>query len=170
MIEHSCCFTGHRSFSISEEALCAQLTKTIASMVEQGINTFYAGGAQGFDLLAEESVLAEKQNHPELKLILCLPYPGHTKNWPLDKQQRQEAIYNQADGVSYVGSHYFRGCMQIRNRRMVEQSRFCVCLLERTTGGTASTVAFARRKGRIVLNLSDQVMTKKPFPGGKESL
>lgn len=168
MMEHSCCFTGHRSFSMTEDVLSARLKQTIALMVERGVTTFFAGGAQGFDLLAEEAVLAEKEKHPELKLILCLPFPGHTKNWPVEEQLRQDAVSNQADELSYVGRHYFRGCMHIRNRQMVEQSRFCVCLLERATGGTASTVAYARKKGRSVLNLADQTMLPQSFIHGEE--
>ena len=38
-------------------------------------------------------------------------------------------------------------------RRLVEESRVCVCHLGKKTGGTAYTVRYARQKGLTVINL-----------------
>ena len=40
---------------------------------------------------------------------------------------------------------------------MVDRSSVCVCYLTQESGGTASTVKYALRKGLFVRNLADEI-------------
>ncbi len=153
--EKSCCFTGHRS--LSEEACrlaVRRLAPLISSLAERGITTFYAGGAIGFDLAASVSVLNAKALHPELTLILALPCRDHMLRWrALDRELFQQ-VMKRADETVYLSEKYTRGCMQIRNRYMVDRSAFCICWLTESKGGTYQTVRYAEKKGLGILNLA----------------
>ena len=62
-----------------------------------------------------------------------------------------------ADSVEYISEEYISGCMQARNRRLVELSSVCVCYKTRASSGTAYTVARAEKKGIEIINLADRI-------------
>ncbi len=54
----------------------------------------------------------------------------------------------------YMAEHYTQDCMFRRNRHLIDHSSVCICYLTRSSGGTAYTVDYARRKGIFVKNLA----------------
>ena len=66
-------------------------------------------------------------------------------------------IYNQilkdVNKVVYASEYYYNGCMQKRNRHMVDNSAFCICYLAKPTGGTFYTANYAKQKGLRIINL-----------------
>ena len=81
------------------------------------------------------------------RLLLFLPCRDQTRGWPSKDAAVYVDILAQADAVSYVADRYRPGCMQERNRRLVDESSWCVSWLTRQAGGTAYTVRYARRQG-----------------------
>ncbi len=150
---HTCCFTGHRD--IPPEILPALATKletTVHDLIADGIRYFYAGGALGFDTLAAETVLRLRDQAPQIRLILALPCREQTRGWPAMSVSRYEHILRRANEVIYTSEHYTRGCMQRRNRFMVDHSAVCVAYCTRATGGSAYTLQYARKaRLRIIL-------------------
>ena len=147
MLEKACCFTGHRRIPEDQSsALCAALRRTISTLVTiDGITTFYAGGAKGFDTLAAMAVLAERESFPEIRLVIVLPYAYHDDRW------------GAAAEVICLAERYYTGCMFVRNRYLVDHSSLCVSYQTKQTGGTAYTVKYALKKGVKVINLADAV-------------
>lgn len=70
------CFSGHRKLPEDNAELKNSLESAIIKLIEQGVIYFGAGGALGFDMLAEETVLQLKQRYPQIRLILVLPCPS----------------------------------------------------------------------------------------------
>ena len=122
---------------------------------EKNITTYYAGGAQGFDTLASEVVIERRAVLPDLRLVVVVPHAGQAASWSSDEKARYERIKNRASDVICLAEHYYRGCMQRRNRYLVDHSDVCVCYLTEPTGGTAYTVEYARKQGVPVLNLAE---------------
>ncbi|HIX89938.1 MAG TPA: DUF1273 domain-containing protein [Candidatus Agathobaculum pullicola] len=152
---HACCFTGHRD--IPPEilpALAAKLEATVLHLIADGIRHFYAGGALGFDTLAAETMLRLRDQFPQIRLILALPCREQTRGWPAVSVERYEHILRRANEVIYTSEHYTRGCMQRRNRFMVNHSAVCVAYCTRVTGGSAYTLQYARKSGLRILLLS----------------
>ena len=148
MREKTCCFTGHRDISKQERAEIKKRTeKVIISLIEKGVIFFGAGGAIGFDTIAAETVLELKKQYSQIRLILVLPCPEQTKGWRESDIQKYDDIKRQADKVVYTADHYYRGCMQVRNRHLVDYSKYCICYLIKESGGTAFTVSYAKAKG-----------------------
>jgi uncharacterized phage-like protein YoqJ len=96
-------------------------------------------------------VLLQQQRHRDIQLILLLPYTGFGDRFdPQDRAefQRQKRA---AEEVVYLSSHYFPGCMALRNRQLVEEADLCIAYLTHAPSGTAQTVGFAREKGIEVI-------------------
>lgn len=156
-IRKSVCFTGHRIIPASELLrLREKLILTVEDLYAKGYRIFLAGGALGFDTLAETAVLAlKKERHPDLRLELFLPCADQSKRWKERDVKLYQAIIKQADRVSCLADRYYDGCMQERNRALAENSAVCVCYLTRESGGTAQTVRMAKQKGSSVINLAE---------------
>jgi len=120
----------------------------------KGIKTYYAGGALGFDSLAAEAVIKQRDLHPDIRLVLVIPCRDQAARWSAADKARYERINRDADEVICLAEHYYRGCMHERNRYMVDHSRACICYLTEQTGGTAYTVRYARERGLQIFNLA----------------
>lgn len=153
----TCCFTGHRHIPKEHESfIVKQLEKTVLDLIDNGYIYFGAGGALGFDTLAEKIVLNLKEQYPQIKLILVLPCETQTKGWSREAQLEYNNIKNRADKIVYISKGYYRGCMHKRNRHLVDESSVCVCYMRQTTGGTAYTVNYAVNHGKYVINIFDK--------------
>ena len=153
----ACCFTGHREIPACDiDSIRERLKREIERLyAENGIATFYAGGATGFDALASEAVIECRAVHPAIRLVIVMPHKEQASLWSAEKKEQHEHIKSSADEVICLAEHYCRGCMQRRNRYMVDHSRICICYLTRDTGGTVYTVKYARKQGLSVINLAE---------------
>ena len=152
----TCCFTGHRSLSNEEKLKVAvRLREIIAVQIKAGVVFYGAGGARGFDALAALTVLDMKKEYPQLRLILVLPCEDQTRGWRSEDIAVYEDIKRRSDKVVYVSREYTPDCMHRRNRHLVNHSGTCICYLTRSSGGTAYTVDYARKKGLHVINIAN---------------
>ncbi len=153
---NSCCFSGHRDLPYGDkEKIVDILGEVICDLAGKGYTQFISGGALGFDLLAAEVVLQKKREIPKLKLIMALPCRDQNIKWlPVDKR-RYEKVLRNADEIVYVMEQYCTGCMQLRNKFMVENSSICIAYKTRRSGGTAYTVDYAREKGLGIINIRE---------------
>ncbi len=156
MKNQTCCFTGHRSIPLSERRkIQKRLEAEVVRLILGGVRYFAAGGALGFDTLAALTILHLKKTYPNIYLILVLPCKEQTRNWPDKDKKIYNQILSKADKVTYTSEHYYDGCMQKRNRHLIDNSGFCVCYLTKSTGGTAYTVDYAKKHGLRIINLAD---------------
>ena len=158
--EKSCCFTGHRYIPDEKKQIIEnKLRLEIGYLAEHGIDTFYAGGALGFDTLAALSVLDYKKSR-DIKLKLLLPCPDQCRGWSRNDIDVYEYIRSMADCVRVLSEHYHGGVMHMRNRALVDSSAYCICYWDKdiaslTKGGTLYTVKYAKKLHRTVINLCD---------------
>ena len=152
---YSCCFSGHRYMSHLElEKASENISLMFPILAKKKIYRFYSGGALGFDLAAAATVINYKKIYPEFQLILALPCENHTRDWSLPDISLFNKIMERADSTVYVSDKYARGCMQKRNRYMVDRSSICICWLSKQSGGTFNTAVYARKNGIDVINLT----------------
>ncbi len=147
----SVCFTGHRDLPPRASAAYRKLVNgteaAIRRAFERGARTFCCGGAEGFDLLCGQLVLAEQERHLDIHLVLLLPYTGFGERFAARDRAELERQKKAAEEVVFLSTHYFPGCMALRNRQLVEDADLCIAYLTRAPSGTAQTVGFAREKG-----------------------
>ena len=158
-------FTGHRpadlpgggDLSHPEAArLFACLQETVRQLHDEGVRDFYCGGALGFDTWAAQVVLALKGEDPAVRLHLVIPHWGQEASWSEADRQEYARIFREADESHILSQHYFRGCMQQRNRELVDRAGIVVAYCVKDKGGSAYTVKYAQKKGRRVILLGQQ--------------
>lgn len=153
MKEKTCCFTGHRKITDNTVEITSSLKTELIKLIENGYTYFGTGGALGFDFLAAETVLELRKTYPYIKLILVLPCHTQTKYWVKNDIERYEKIKKQADKVKYISQNYYNGCMQERNRHLVNHSSVCICYKRKNYGGTAYTVDYAEKSGLEIIRI-----------------
>ena len=140
----TCAFTGHREFYDGFSP--RKLKKEIKKLILQGVDTFYNGMAMGFDLLAAEKTLELKKRYPHIKLILCIPCYNQERNFSEKDKGRYATICKKADEKVLLSDNYYRGCMQNRNKYMVERADVLLAYCVKNTGGAAYTVRCFEKK------------------------
>ena len=158
------CFTGHRRIpSALHDGLFSRLLRAIEEAYANGYRCFLCGGALGFDTLAARAVLKAREKHPDLLLHLALPCGDQAARWNGEDRRAYEEIRKEADQTVVLSDRYYPGCMQTRNRYMVEHSSLCICYWKEARGGTAFTVRYAVYRGLDIVNLAmpEEVMREK---------
>ena len=136
--QFACAFTGHRD--LAENFNKEQLKSEIIALIEEGATAFYCGMAVGFDLLAAECVLALRKKYPQVKLIACVPCYGQEKYFSDADKKRYVKILKKADEKVVLADHYYQGCMQNRDKYMVERADVMIAYCTKATGGAAYTL------------------------------
>ncbi len=154
MKEHTCCFTGHRKLPKDKvEQIVKNLDYEIEKLIKQGVTTFISGGALGFDQIAASLIIAMKEMGRDIRLVFALPCKNQDVLWNVEQKWLYRNLLAEANDVIYVSEDYKEGCMEKRNRYMVENSSFCVCAYLYLRSGTSQTVKHARQMGSQVINV-----------------
>lgn len=153
-----CAFTGHRRLPWGGDeadprcvALKILLRARVAAAADLGCRTFLCGMARGADTYFAEAVLALRRTRPDLALEAMLPCPTQADGWSAADRDRWNRLLAACDRVTVVEPRYAPGCMLRRNRAMVDRADLLITVYDGSGGGTASTVAYARRRGLRLL-------------------
>lgn len=151
----TCCFTGHRpeKLNISEQELKQRLKVEIRKAIKDGYVCFISGMARGADLIAARIIIDEKTENSDIQLVCASPYKGFENRWEEREKEEYRIIMEQADETNYICEHYFRGCYQIRNRWLVDNSSRVIAVFNGEKGGTKNTIDYALKKGVSVHNI-----------------
>ena len=155
--ERTCCFTGHRPDKLpwgTDEsdprclALKARLGAAAEAAYQAGMRHFICGMARGCDLYFAEAVLELRERRPGVTLEAARPCETQASAWPAAERERYGAILDRCDYETLVQHRYDRGCMQRRNRYMVDRSALVLAVYNgEPKGGTAQTLLYALRSG-----------------------
>lgn len=158
--DQTCCFTGHRIISMRlREDVVAAVDRRIKNLYDAGYRYFIAGGAIGFDMLAETEILRAMRFAEDLRLILALPCRNHTIKWErlpnhVELLRKHQQILGRANYVIYVTDFYTETCMQERNRFMVDHSSACIAYYSGAgRSGAGQTYRMAVADGLDVYNV-----------------
>ena len=152
----TCCFTGHRTNKLpwgDQEGdprclrLKARLLDAVRSAYDNGFRHFICGMALGCDFYFAEAVLSLRAEHPEITLEAAIPCPTQSDSWAAAEQERYRRLLSCCDYETLVQDHYSPGCMQRRNRYMVDHSALVIAVFNGQSGGTRQTLAYALAQG-----------------------
>ncbi|MBQ3425572.1 MAG: DUF1273 family protein [Clostridia bacterium] len=153
MKNKSCFFTGHRIIPAAHRELLINQTRDAALWLieNRDITDFIAGGALGYDTLAEMLILRLRGQYPQIKLHLYLPCHNQTAKWNKADKALWQRIITNADSIRYITEgNYITGCMQLRNKAMVNDAQYGIVYLTHRRSGTYNTVELARSQGRVL--------------------
>ena len=155
---NTCCFTGHRDVSmVTYDVLLHRTEPLVMALIENGYKYFACGGALGFDTFAALYIVSLKKRGFDVKLVLVLPCRDQSAKWSAYNRHVYDTVIGYADEVIYTGDQYYAGCMQKRNRALVDASSACICyLLSANNSGTRQTVEYARSQGLTIVNVAEK--------------
>ena len=148
-ISTTCCFSGHRV--LKKDFNVEKLNEIVDKLINNGYRTFLVGMAWGFDLKVFEVLLTKKNSN--IDIIACVPCKEQSTYFKKEEKQKYEEYLKKANKVVYVSNEYFDGCMQKRNRYMVDNSSILVAYLYSNIGGTKNTVSYAEKKGKNIIRI-----------------
>lgn len=146
----NCAFTGHRVLDSRFDINL--LDRVILNLIKSGARNFYCGMASGFDMYAAEIVLKYKENYP-VRLCACVPCEEQSKYFSSEDKLRYKNILCAADEKIVFSSEYVAGCMQERDRFLVDNCDVLVSYLRKKTGGTFYTVNYAKKQNKKIIEL-----------------
>jgi len=156
-----CAFSGHRVIADADiKKIYDTLKPMLIELIEQGITDFYAGGALGFDTIAALMILKLRGEYPHIKLHLLLPYPEQSEDWSENDIMNYEFTKQHANSFVYLDRQYSAESLRKRNRELVDRSDMLICYCRRPRSGTASTMNYAKKLGKPVINLADKIFAK----------
>lgn len=154
--ETSCCFTGHRPDKLpwrddEQDPRCIDLKARISNAVvdayERGYRHFICGMALGCDLYFCEAVLDLREHQSGVTLEAAIPCEEQAARWREPDRNRYFSLVQRCDFETMVQRHYTNGCMQRRDRYMVDQSSLTIAAYDGITlGGTMYTLTYALRQ------------------------
>jgi len=139
------------------------LQRAIRAAIADGIDTFYGGLAQGFDLIAAEMVVKEKYAGADIKLVSVAPFRGQELKWSRNWRARHDEILKASDSVVVLNDNYIRGAYHERNKYLVDHSTRLIALYNGKNGGTQHTVEYAAEKGVEIINIWDEICRQDSF-------
>ncbi len=170
----SVAFTGYRPSKLpylndvegpEAKALYKAIYDEFERLVFRDYRFFLTGGALGCDLLAAEAVVALKKKYRKKHIVheLCIPCYNHDAKWEEKDKRRLEEI-KKSSIVTYVtDSDYVNGCMQKRNKYMVDTSSVLVAVYDGVKGGTKNTVEYAQKLGKKLIVIRPRGMVRMQF-------
>ncbi len=140
-----CTFIGHRDTPKSIEPILRTTIKNL--IIENGVNEFYVGTHRTFDNVVLQLLKQLATELPEIKYNKVLAYlPTHK----VDEEDYSNTIY--PDGLEKIPPKF---AIKKRNEYMIENSDFVVCYVTQNITNAVAFLKFAKRKGKIVINIAN---------------
>ena len=134
----SCFFIGHRD--ANAEIYPSLLAEVERHATEYGVKGFFVGHYGNFDRMAAQAVKEVQKFHPEVRLMLVLPY--HPAIRPIEMPKGFDGTYYPWEDERIPK----RLAIVKTNRRMVEICDFLIACAWNAFGGSGQIVKYARRQ------------------------
>ena len=117
------------------------LSETVERHItEYGVSTFFVGHYGSFDRMAAQAVKEAKKLHPEVRLLLVLPY--HPAIQPIEKPEGFDSTY-----YPWVDEHIPKRVAIVKtNQRMVDDCEYLITYAFHFLGGSGQIVEYARKQ------------------------
>ena len=135
---NSCFFIGHRE---ADERLLPRLELEIDWLIaKENVRYFYVGGYGGFDQIAASAVKKAKKLHPNITLMLVLPY--HPAERPVEKPPGYDGTYY-PEGLEKTPRPF---AIVKANQLMVDTCDWLVCYVRHGASNSRNLLEYAQRR------------------------
>ena len=83
----------------------------------------------------------------KIKIIACIPCSEQADKFSFEDKENYYKMIKSADEQILISPSYYKGCMQKRNRFMVDNCSLLIAYLTENKGGTFTTCNYAQKKG-----------------------
>ncbi len=151
----TCCFTGLQKLPKEKiEQILTRFDYEVENLIKQGVTTFISAGMPGFDQLAASLIVAKKEMGKKIRLVFALACKNQDEFWNTEQKGLYTNLLGEADEVICVSEEYYSGCVEKRDRFMVDHSAYCICALIYPGGDILQTIRYAREKGLKIINVA----------------
>ena len=160
--QNTCSFSGYRPEKLpwgedESDERCRELKRRLFHIAEAlhdaGYRHFLCGMARGCDIYFCEAVLMLRDIYPDVTVEAVLPCSEQADKWGNAWRERYFELVGRCDRETLISMHYTNGCMQRRNRYMVDNSALIVTVFDGRSGGTMTTRKYAASKGLEIIDL-----------------
>ena len=141
---NTCFFIGHRD--TSEDIYPVLEAEVERHITEYGVDEFIVGHYGRFDQMTARAVKAAKTTHPDVKLIMLMPY---INNIPLP-EGFDGAVY--PDGLETVPKKY---AIPRANQAMVDRCDNLIAYVKYPFGGAFRCLEYAKRREIWITNIAN---------------
>ena len=141
----SCFFIGHRE--TSEEILPALMEAVERHIVEYGVTEFIVGNYGGFDRMAAKAVIAAKERHSDIKLVMLIPY--HPAERPVEMPSGFDNSFY-PPGMEKVPRRF---AIVRANRYMVEHVDYLIACVWHPASNARNLLEYGQKKAVPFTNL-----------------
>ena len=134
----SCFFIGHRD--ANDEIYPVLLTEVERHVTERSVTDFFVGHYGSFDRMAAQAVKEVKERHPEVRLMLVLPY--HPAIRPIETPKGFDSTYYPWEDERIPK----RLAIIKTNQRMVDTCDYLIAYAWHFLGGSGQIVEYARKR------------------------
>ena len=155
-----CCVTGHRpkgfpferqDYIFSYLKYMELLEQEIECLIREGYTHFITGMAEGADLDFAKTVLFLRDQGEPITLEAALPYPLKPSKKMTAYSEARDDVLLCCNQKHIVSPYFHQGCMQKRNKYMVDQSDIVLAIWNgERTGGTWNTIAYAQTQNKTI--------------------
>ena len=93
------------------------------------------------------------QLHGDVTVEAAIPCPSQAEGWPAEQRLRWQRLVAACDYETMVQQQYSPGCMQRRNRYMVDHASLLIAVHDGLPGGTRRTIEYALRRGIGIVDI-----------------
>ncbi len=160
-------FTGNRlleapvgvSKTNFELTLRTSIRVKVLELYKVDYRFFLVGGAVGFDMLAAEEVLLLREQHPDIRLIVAVPFRGQDLKYSESAKARYDHLIECADKVVTICEQGFSAsAYHLRNDFLVRNSSYVIAYSNGRGRGAASTLRRALALGVESFNIYDDLL------------
>lgn len=127
------------------------LDDTVEDLIYEGYTHFISGMAAGVDLDFASTVFDLSGNFEGIILESALPYSWTPPEKMSNIDDMRDFLIDVSQIKTVVSPQYFRGCMQKRNRYMVDKADLVLAVWNgEMRGGTWYTINYAIKKGKPI--------------------
>ena len=125
----------------------------VQQAILDGYRHFITGMSRGMDLWAAMCVLDFRRAYPGLTLEAAIPCPEQPNRWSAEDVRFYNLVLSRCDTRTVLSPRYTAGCMDKRNRYMVDHSSLLIAAFDGRSGGTRNTCLYAERTGVRIHNI-----------------
>ncbi len=176
MNTYICGITGNRNitdYNDEDKALLNQKIDFILSMLIENLNTksFLCGMAIGADLMIAKRIIKYRKEHNEdIKIYSVIPCENQDLKWKDEQKREYREVLKECEPSGYKYGPYTKGCMQRRNRYIVDNSDYVFAILNPKIkrGGTVQTVNYAIKKNKGIFFIDPETLEIRAKSSKKE--
>lgn len=145
-----CTFCGHSKLSATYTEVKGALQSIVPHLMqEEGYDCFLVGNYGQFDRLAASVCLAQKQEHPFVRVCLVIPYYRPK----LDSYEKEYHARFDSVIVPALEDVPYQYRIVRANEYMVDRAETVIAYVNTPIGGAAKTLAYAKRKKKRIFYL-----------------